>query len=758
MLELLRSCVVVVNPTFNPDGHERFAVYHNSIGTFDPNPDAIEHDQPWAMYGRFNHYRFDMNRDHLVVSQPEVRQEVAEYLRWNPQVYVDQHGEVDQYFFPPVALPINENLDVALQQRWLDIFGRGNAAAFDRHGWDYFTRKTFDFLYPGYTDTWSALNGAIGMTYETDGGGNLGFAWQRNDGTVVTLRDGVAHHLVAALATIETAANNREAKLKDYLAYRRAALDEGRNGKMKRVVFLGGRDRERAARLAATLRRMGVEVGVATAPFSSTAAHDYADGAGSKAQSRRFDSGAYVVDLSQPQGRLARAILEAEATLNPEFVAAELAKRERNDRRGKNTPQEYPGFYDITAWSLPIAFGVEAYWLGDAPAVSVQQLGAPEEVPGNMRPPFAPEGRVVGGRGVQGYVFPYESSASARLALSLMREGYRLLATPTELKAGGKLFPRGSIVLRTQRNPESLASRIAVLARETGVEVTAVDSQYADESTTGLGSEELRPLEMPRVLVAAGTGVAQTSFGAIWYMLEREIGYRFTTMEVETIAGTDLSKFNVIVLPDGSPSAYSRRFGKGGLDRLKAWVRDGGTLVSLGGASAFVADKETGLTTARAVGAEEEDEKKPAETPKEPAEKKEQATGEAPKEDLDAEPVPPTPLYVPGAIFRAAVDKNYFMSYGYDRDHMPVPVNTDLFLRPSEEGANVVTFPRDLVRLSGFVWPRNTLQLLRGTAYVVEEPTGSGHVVLFAEDVLFRRIWHGLDVLFLNTLVFAPGH
>ncbi|HUR77148.1 MAG TPA: M14 family zinc carboxypeptidase, partial [Acidimicrobiales bacterium] len=132
MLEVLKRAVIIVNPSFNPDGHERFAVYHNSIGMFDPNNDAYEHGEPWASYGRGNHYRFDMNRDKLAFSQPEVRQEVAEYLKWQPHVYVDQHGEVDQYFFPPVALAINENLDVAMQERWLDVYGRGNAAAFDR--------------------------------------------------------------------------------------------------------------------------------------------------------------------------------------------------------------------------------------------------------------------------------------------------------------------------------------------------------------------------------------------------------------------------------------------------------------------------------------------------------------------------------------------------------------------------------------------------------------------------------------------------
>ncbi len=772
MLDLLKNSVVIVNPTFNPDGHERFAVYHNSVGMFDPNNDALEHAQPWAMYGRFNHYRFDMNRDKLAYSQKEVREEVAEYLRWQPHVYIDQHGEVDQYFFPPVALAINPNFDVALQQKWVDIFGRGNASAFDRYGWDYFTRKTFDYFFVGYNDTFAGINGAIGMTYETDGGGNLGFAWERSDGTVITLRDGAAHHLVTALATIETAVANREARMRDFYTFHKNAIAEGQAGPIKKVVIVPGNAPDRAAQLVASLRRGGIEVSVASAGFNSSAAHRYGDPK-NVAQQKRFDAGAYVVDLAQPQGRMARAYLEPEATLNPEFVQEELARRDRNDHRGKNTPQESPGFYDITAWSLPLVFDVESYWLGDAVDVTSTPVGAVVEPDAGMRPPFAPEGRVTGGHGTSAYVFPYDTTASARLAIALLRDGFRVGVSPYPLKAGGKQFATGTFILRTQRNPSTLPARIAELARATGVEVTAVDSQYADDATTGIGSEEIRQLKTPRILVAAGDSVSQTSYGALWYMLERELHVPFTAMDVEQIGSTDLSRFNVVVLPDGYSGGYSARLGKETVEKLRAWADDGGTIVAFGGAASYLANKDFKLTTAAAVtgdddssGAEPAEDAAAAEpTPdaqtKGKSEKKnpeaESAESDAKKSAKPEKPVPSSPLYVPGAIFLATVDHNYLLSYGISEDWLPVPVNTDLFLKPSKDGANVLAFPKDVVRLAGFIWPKNTTQLLGGTSYLVDEPTGRGHVILFTEDVAFRRIWRGLDRLVINAMMLAPA-
>ncbi|HUK64424.1 MAG TPA: M14 family zinc carboxypeptidase, partial [Dongiaceae bacterium] len=184
---LLKNAVVLINPAHNPDGHERFVTWINAHGQGNPEHWALEQQrsQPWGIGGRRTHYQFDPNRDALAMSQPESRQMSREIRRWRPQVLVDHHGQVASFFFPPTSEPTNHMLGQNDYHKWVDRFGRGNAAAFDRYGWEYYVRDVFDFHATGYWDVWPTLQGAIGMTYETDGGGNLAF--RRDDETVVTL-------------------------------------------------------------------------------------------------------------------------------------------------------------------------------------------------------------------------------------------------------------------------------------------------------------------------------------------------------------------------------------------------------------------------------------------------------------------------------------------------------------------------------------------------------------------------------------------
>ncbi|HKQ53013.1 MAG TPA: M14 family zinc carboxypeptidase, partial [Pyrinomonadaceae bacterium] len=307
-LDILRNAVVLINVCENPDGHERFVTWYNANAVGDPDPLAAEHREPWSVYGRYNRYRFDLNRDNLASTQKETRNMQRAYLEWNPQVVVDHHGQPAQFFFPPAALPVNPNLPQEATARWLTLFGRANAAEFDARNWDFYVRDVFDLFYPGYWDSWPALSGATGMTYETDAGGFKGLRWRRDDDTIVTLRSGIAKHFVASLTTLGVAARNREARLKDYADFRRSGIEEGRTGKMRRVVLLPGRDAGNARSLVEILLRAGVEVGVARAEFSSTSAHSYTGRETSAARS--FPAGSYVVELAQPQKRLAKALLE----------------------------------------------------------------------------------------------------------------------------------------------------------------------------------------------------------------------------------------------------------------------------------------------------------------------------------------------------------------------------------------------------------------------------------------------------------------
>ncbi|HEY0082775.1 MAG TPA: M14 family zinc carboxypeptidase, partial [Pyrinomonadaceae bacterium] len=277
-LDILKNSVVVVNVCSNPDGHERFVTWYNSFGTGNADPLASEHREPWSVWGRANHYRFDLNRDNLAATQIETRNLQRAYLDWNPQIFVDHHGQPSQYFFPPAALPVNPNLPPAQTTRWLTEFGRANAAQFDARNWDYYVRDVFDLFGPFFWDSWPALNGATGMTYETDGGGTKGYAWRRDDDTIVTLRSAIAKHYIASLTTLETAARNREARLKDFYEFKRSAVEEGRREAMRRIVIVPGRDAARAADLVDVLLRAGIEVSVASESFRSASARAYTSG------------------------------------------------------------------------------------------------------------------------------------------------------------------------------------------------------------------------------------------------------------------------------------------------------------------------------------------------------------------------------------------------------------------------------------------------------------------------------------------------
>ncbi|MGH9943982.1 MAG: hypothetical protein ACRD9R_16680, partial [Pyrinomonadaceae bacterium] len=400
------------------------------------------------------------------------------------------------------------------------------------------------------------------------------------------------------------------------------------------------------------------------------------------------------------------------------------------------------------------------------------------------------------------YVIPYERNGAASLAYRLQREGFRLAVAARPLNAGERDWPRGTMVVRVSRNPETLHERIAQLARETGVEVWGVNTGFNETGDTGIGGEYVVSLKRPRIVVVADEPVSQTSYGALWWTLER-YGVDFTPMTIANLRRARLDDYNVIVMPDGSPGGYFSAFGKSGIDNLRGWIERGGTLVCLKGASVFAALKDVNLTSSRLVGSEEDEPKGPTDKPEAQAspspsptpspmpaadrrrgqqqgqqqqttqptspEQQRDLTGQSEKLSGAPPDLPPiaspsakpgrVPEAVPGAIFRATVDRTTPLTYGYEETHLPVLLESAYFFRPSKEGTNALVFAGegdDPLRISGFVWPGNTERLLRGTSYVIEEPTGRGHVVLFAEDPNYRAIWRISTRLFFNSFLFQP--
>jgi len=776
-LEMLKNTLVVLNPSTNPDGHERFTVWYNSIGVGTPDPFSMEKDEPWSIQGRFNHYRFDMNRDVMTTTQREPQALVRAMLRWHPMVAIDQHGQVGTYFFPPTAAQLNQNFGKNFSD-WMEAYGKANAAAFDKYGWMYYSRDIFDFFGPFYWDSWPSLNGAIGMTYETDGGGWKGILWRRDDGSIVSFRDGIAKHYTTALATIETTAARHADRVRDYVAFRQQAIAAGRTETMKRVVLVPGRDPGRAAELVATLLRSGIEVRRTKSGFSSSTAHAYADDA---TGSRRFDAGAYVIDLAQPQGRAAKAVLEPNAGFDSSFVRAQLARYQRNIRRGTNASREGYEFYDVTAWSLPVTFGVEAWWTEDAPSVDGDLLQLPAEEPalpqaqqgarrigGELLPVDITRGIVSGSHPQSAYLFTPARNGASRLAWQLLAEGYRVSVATQPVEADGRTWERGTYIVRTARNDTTIHARIDALARDAGVDVTGVNSAFSVQQQYGIGSENVVDLKAPRIALVGDEGVSQTSYGAIWWSFERRYGIRFTPVSVRWLSSGDLAAFNVIIIPDASSGALNRTLGKEGADRIRGWMQGGGTLITMGGASEWAARDNVNLTSSRLVGAGADRDttgipSARIDTAAAKARAREKASDKSQNvDDLLAATSPSatnaTPIELAGSHFDVVLDRTHWLTDGYDQPRLTVMMSGSSFFKLSKEGSNVAVFPATgkLYR-AGFSWPNNTERLLRGTAFLIEEPVGDGHLVLFANDPMFRGWWRALDRLVLNAVVLGPA-
>ena len=738
------SAVVLINMAHNPESHERHVAWYNGFVMGDANPVALEHNAPWGMSTNNNHYQIDLNRDALGLTQTETRAVAAELQRWHPQVFADLHGQTVQYFFPPAADPINPIYPESVE-RWLEIFGRSNAAAFDQHGWNYYTRDVFDLYYPGYWDTYPSLHGATGMTYETDGGGIKGVRWRRDDGTILTFADGIAHHFVASLATIETAVRNREARLRDYYQYFASAQATGQRDPVRTVVLLPGEDPHRAARLATTLLRHGVEVSRVTQAGTVTGT-DYLSGQRTR---RSVPVGAYLVDLAQPNYRIAKTLLTPHVEVPERFAEQERARQSRNARRAEGEREEH-AFYDVTAWNLPLAHGVPAVWSAGRSGLVAEPLRLPpgaDKAPGGWETEVAfPQAGGVTERAQSAYVWPTGSEGATRLLARLLGENFNVAVSEAPLVVDNIDYPRGTFIARVERNRPELHQRIDALAREAGVRVVAARSAFPERGPTGTGSNATRTLPRPRIAVLAGEGVSPTSYGALWFYLQRRLGQPFTALRATDLGRVPLDDFDVLILPDGG--GYGRVLGERSAQQLQGWMERGGTLIGYAGGAAYLLDQKLA-------------EFAPSDTSRPSAD----TLNRIVRGIEDAAPrrttLPPTtspgarpeePITVPGAFLRGRLDRTHWLTMGYEQDELPLLVQ-NLPLRVSSEGANPVTYASgSRLVLSGFTWGANTARAYAGQPYATIDNVGRGKLILFAEEPIYRLVYDAPAGLLTNAI------
>ena len=719
----LREALVIIDPMQNPDGRQRF-VTHNLMGRAadpDPEPGSAEHDEPWPG-GRSNHYLFDMNRDYFALSQPETRGRVKVMLEWFPQVVVDLHemGGNSTYYFAPPADPINPQITEA-QRRWFTEFGRVNASEFDRRGFPYFVREVYDSFYPGYGESWPIFHGAIGMTYEQASA--RGLAFRRADGTLLTYKDGVTRHFTAAITTAATAARNREKLLRDFLEFRRSAIRMGQQG-TREYLIPPGPDPSRVEHLARLLVAQGIQVRRADEPF--------------QAGSRQLPRGTIVVPLAQPAGRLARNLLDPDTRMDEAFL------KEQDRRRRERLPDQ---IYDVTAWSLPLAFDVEVVSSDRATAVRTSEVTEETAV---VDPVPVPAGSI-------GFLMPWGVGAAAA-TVDALREGMRVQSADEPFTHGGRQYGAGTAFVRFSDHPDGTAAKLQAIARRHGAELVPIRETWT-ESGISLGSGRVATLAAPRVLLAWDTPASSLSTGWARYVLERRFGQRTTAMRVSTLQNFDMKNYDVLVLPSGT---YN--FSEDALRRLKDWIRNGGTLITLADASRWAARDRVGLLSTDTLlrdGSPERDQPEGGQ----PAAGGSQAAAAKPDTskpfdyDKAIQPERERPENLAGAMLRVRLDRHHWLTAGLDQEIQVVVEGARVFAPLKLDAGRNVGVYEGVERLvaAGLVW-KEAQPLLAQRAYLMHQPLGSGHVIAFAEDPNYRAFTEATELLFINAVLLARAH
>jgi hypothetical protein len=684
----LRESIIILDPNLNPDGRDRYVNWFTqTVGARpQPNPHAREHFEPWPG-GRPNHYLFDLNRDWAWLTQQESRHRIAFYNEWMPQIHVDFHEQsVDApYYFAPAAEPFHEAIS-EFQRDFQYELGRNHARQFDANAWLYFTRQRFDLFYPGYGDTWPTFNGAVGMTYEQAGHGRAGLTIVTAERDTLTLHDRIRHHVTTGLSTIETTVRNRASMHESFARY----FADARRGGDRPVSYVLKADRDGHAirALARLLDAQGIRYGT---PGGRTTVRGKAYDRPGSNRTLEIGPGDLVISTAQPKGVLARVLFEPEAAL------ADSAT------------------YDITAWALPYAYGLEA-------------VVTTETIPTSTFQPMR-SGRVTGGPAPYAYLVAWSGEGSIRFLSDILQNGVRARFTTEPIEAEGRVWERGSLII-TRAGNERVGDRFEGIIRSAAVaaNVEAVGTATGFVSRgPDFGSGDISHLSQPRVATIAGPSINSTAFGEVWHFFDERIEYPLTVLDERAFNTNRLRDFDVFILPSG---LYEDILTEKRLPELRDWLSQGGRLIAMEGAVTFFAGKDGFGLERRA----------PADT-LEPSQRK---FGDRERERVSR--------MVAGSIFEVAMDPTHPLAYGYGTTYHSMKRGTAAFSL-LKEGWNVGVL-RAEAPASGYAGAV-ARERLQDTLVFGHHAVGSGQVVYLVDNPLFRGFWHGGMLLFANAVFLA---
>ncbi|MBV1923947.1 MAG: zinc carboxypeptidase, partial [Flavobacteriaceae bacterium] len=683
----LENTVVIIDPCINPDGRDRYANWYNQVkaSPYNALQNATEHHEPWPG-GRPNHYLFDLNRDWAWATQVESQLRLKIYNKWMPHVHVDFHeqGINEPYYFAPAAEPFHEIIS-DWQRKFQTDIGKNHAKYFDKEGWLFFTRERFDLLYPSYGDTYPTFMGAIGMTYEQAGHGRAGLGINTDEGYELTLIDRVAHHNTTGLSTVEISHKNAKQLNTEFKKFFNKS-----NFTYKSYVLNGDADKIEA--LTNLLDKHEIKYGYKS-NGTVNGFNFYTNSKGSI----NVDN-ALVVSTNQPKGNMVKVLFEQDAKISN------------------------PLTYDITAWSVPYAYGLET--IASTSLISTDKNSVSKTITNLPQSSGA------------GYISKWNSMYDATFLAELLKNNIKVRFSEKKLSFNGTSFERGSLVITksdNRKNPE-FDKIVTTIANKHQRELFAANSSFSDNGTD-FGSPDIKLVNKQRIAILKGDGVSSLSYGAIWHFFETQLKYPITSIDTDYFSRVSLDKYDVLILPEGW---YSRTINDNALDNIKEWVRNGGKAIAMGRAVNFFNEKDGfGL---KSNNSDDEDETKDDEKL-------------IPYDQREKSRVKD---FITGSIYKLTIDNTHPLAFGYNETYYSLKQGSASY-QFLDGDYNVGYIKDDAVSVSGFSGEEAKAGLKNSMVFG-ETRMGSGSVIYLSDDVLFRSFWENGKLFLVNGIFFVNNN
>lgn len=699
--KMLEDLVIIFDPCFNPDGFTRFSTWANmhKNKNLTANGDDREYDESWPG-GRTNHYWFDLNRDWMPVQHPESKGRVEVFHQWKPNVLTDHHemGTNSTFFFMPGEPTRVHPITPARNQELTEAIAKYHVSALDDIKSLYYSKEGYDDFYYGKGSTYPDANGCIGILFEqASSRGHI----QESANGLLTFPFTIRNQVRTALSTYKACHELREELNNFQRDFYTSALEEAQSDNRKAYVFGDPFDKGKLGHFVEILRRHKIDV--------------YQLAQDVQAEGKTFGSNhSFIVPLEQTQYRFIRGLFETMTTFEDSL------------------------FYDISSWTMPLAFNIPYAEVGRGYNPSL--LGAKVE---GLRPNVRFDEPDIS---AYAYAFEWDDYYAPKVANFLLSKGLRLNLANSPFVARGKRFNQGTIIIPLQSQTvkeEAIYEYVLEASQMNQISIYDIDSGWTPEGPD-IGSRSVTYLRKPEILLVVGEGVSSSDAGEVWHLLDQRYDLVTTKVPASSLGRADLSRFNTMILVDGSYNDISSNT----VNDIKKWVQDGGTLIAYKRAITWCT--RNGLGTANVKRAQDnggqtsyyssvENDKKQTTVRRRPYNMASRDSGGS---------------VVGGAIFETEIDLSHPLLYGYRAETLPIFRRGTLAFEPAKNPYATPIIYTNEPLLSGYINQKN-LEQVGNTASVIVSGTGAGRTIFMADNTNFRAFWFGTNKILANAIFFA---